>query len=73
MAAVVVPLYFCPFPLFRTLGINESMVYEDHLNEVGVRAAIDSKLEEHRSVIKVLRLEGKKKLATFFKVAKNFF
>ena len=41
----------------------------EHLNKAGVRATLDSKLEEHRSVIKFLLFEG----ATFFKGCRNYF
>ena len=45
----------------------------EHLNKLGVRATMDSKLEEHRSVIQFLFLEGKKTLLHFSKVAEKFF
>ena len=41
----------------------------EHLNKAGVRATLDSKLEEQRSVIKFLLFEG----VTFFKGCRNDF
>ena len=38
---------------------NETPSFE-HLNKVGVRAAMDSNLEEQRSIIKFLLLDGEK-------------
>ena len=45
----------------------------EHLNEAGVRATMDSKVEEQRSVIKFLLLEHEKALPHFSKVAAFFF
>ena len=44
----------------------------DHLNMVGVRAT-KLELEEQRSVIKFLLLEGEKLCPIFSKVAEKFF
>ena len=45
----------------------------EHLNKLGVRATIDSKLEEQRTVINFLVLEGEKPCHIFSKIAEKFF
>ena len=45
----------------------------EHLNKVGVRATMDSKLEEQRSVlIKILLLKGEKPSHSFQRLQKSF-
>ena len=56
--------------LFSMRGVHTQNF--EHLNKVGVRATLDSKLEEQRSVIKFLLLEGEKH-CHFSKAADFFF
>ena len=44
----------------------------EHSNKVGVRATMDSKLEEQRCVIKFLLLEGEKPSHIFQRLQKSF-
>ena len=63
------------------LGKNNHLTYAslalnprfEPLNKVGVKAIMDSKLEEQRSVIKFLLLEGEKPCHIFFqRLQKSF-
>ena len=44
----------------------------EHLNKLGVRATMESTLEEQRSVIKILLLEGEKPCHIFQRLQKSF-
>ena len=44
----------------------------EHLNKVEVRATTDSKLEEQRSVLRFLLLEGEKPCYIFQRLQKSF-
>ena len=45
----------------------------EHLNIVGIRATMDSRLEEQRSVIKLLLSEDEKPFHLFLRLQKSFF
>ena len=62
-------------PINRSANFSKRRVYRQsykHLNKAGFRATMDSKLEEHRSVINLLLLEGDKPGHIFQWLQKSF-
>ena len=61
-------LYFIAYKSVGLFSVRSVYTQSfEHLNKLGVRATMDSKLEEQRTVINSLVLEGEKTLPHFFK------
>ena len=66
-------IHFMTFKLVSLFSVRNMYTPSfEHLNKVGVRATMDSKLEEQRSIIKPLLLEGEKPCHSFQRLKKMF-